>query len=142
VSRSSTLVTIFGSANGVNVVATASSKGRQRQPGRLGHGVRDRLRPRPRHHRRHARAGPNAKIILLNPPNGAGMPYVADRRAPAADLQAISVRFSARPTRRPRAACWSSTSRPAPCILSNFSSDGTTRTTPAMRSWPKPLCAR
>jgi lysophospholipase L1-like esterase len=39
---------------------------------------------------------PNAKIILLNPPNGAGLPYVATRpRDQLRVLQAISVRFSA-----------------------------------------------
>ncbi len=39
---------------------------------------------------------PNARIILLNPPNGAGLPYVATRtRDELRILQAISVRFSA-----------------------------------------------
>ena len=39
---------------------------------------------------------PNARIILLNPPNGAGLPYVATRtRDQLRILQAISVRFSA-----------------------------------------------
>ena len=39
---------------------------------------------------------PNARIILLNPPNGAGLPYVANRpRDQLRILQAISVRFSA-----------------------------------------------
>ena len=43
-----------------------------------------------------AAARPNAKIVLLNPPNGAGLPYVADRpRDQLRILQAISVRFSA-----------------------------------------------
>ena len=98
VSRSSTLVTVFGGANDVNVVGsaieqglgggnpvgwgTAFATGFGRDLATIVDGVR-------------ARA-PNAKIILLNPPNGAGMPYVADRpRDQLRILQAISVRFSA-----------------------------------------------
>ena len=98
VSRSSTLVTIFGGANDVNVVGnaieaglgggnpvgwgTAFATGFGRDLATIVDGVR-------------ARA-PNAKIILLNPPNGAGMPYVADRpRDQLRILQAISVRFAA-----------------------------------------------
>jgi lysophospholipase L1-like esterase len=98
VSRSSTLVTIFGGANDVNVVGsaieqglgggnpvgwgTAFATGFGRDLATIVDGVR-------------ARA-PTAKIILLNPPNGAGLPYVADRpRDQLRILQAISVRFSA-----------------------------------------------
>ena len=98
VSRSSTLVTIFGGANDVNVVGnaieaglgggnpvgwgTAFATGFGRDLATIVDGVR-------------ARA-PNARIILLNPPNGAGMPYVATRtRDELRILQAISVRFSA-----------------------------------------------
>ena len=98
VSRSSTLVTVFGGANDVNVVGsaieqglgggnpvgwgTAFATGFGRDLATIVDGVR-------------ARA-PNAKIILLNPPNGAGLPYVADRpRDQLRILQAISVRFSA-----------------------------------------------
>jgi len=98
VSRSSTLVTIFGGANDINVVGnaieqglgggnpvgwgTAFATGFGRDLATIVDGVR-------------ARA-PNAKIILLNPPNGAGLPYVADRpRDQLRILQAISVRFSA-----------------------------------------------
>jgi lysophospholipase L1-like esterase len=98
VSRSSTLVTIFGGANDVNVVGngieaglgggnpvgwgTAFATGFGRDLATIVDGVR-------------ARA-PNAKIILLNPPNGAGLPYVATRpRDQLRILQAISVRFSA-----------------------------------------------
>jgi lysophospholipase L1-like esterase len=98
VSRSSTLVTIFGGANDVNVVGnaierglgggnpvgwgTAFATGFGRDLATLVDGVR-------------ARA-PDARIILLNPPNGAGMPYVANRtRDELRILQAISVRFSA-----------------------------------------------
>lgn len=98
VSRSSTLVTIFGGANDVNVVGNAIEQG-------LGGGnpvgwgsafatgfgrdlatIVDGVRAR----------APNARIILLNPPNGAGLPYVATRpRDQLRILQAISVRFSA-----------------------------------------------
>jgi len=98
VSRNSTLVTIFGGANDVNVVGnaieaglgggnpvgwgTAFATGFGRDLATIVDGVR-------------ARA-PNAKIILLNPPNGAGLPYVATRpRDQLRVLQAISVRFSA-----------------------------------------------
>jgi lysophospholipase L1-like esterase len=98
VSRSSTLVTIFGGANDVNVVGsaieqglgggnpvgwgTAFATGFGRDLATIVDGVR-------------ARA-PTAKIIVLNPPNGAGLPYVADRpRDQLRILQAISVRFSA-----------------------------------------------
>ena len=98
VSRSSTLVTIFGGANDVNVVGnaieaglgggnpvgwgTAFATGFGRDLATIVDGVR-------------ARA-PNATIILLNPPNGAGLPYVATRtRDELRILQAISVRFSA-----------------------------------------------
>jgi len=98
VSRSSTLVTIFGGANDINVVGnaieqglgggnpvgwgTAFATGFGRDLATIVDGVR-------------ARA-PNAKIILLNPPNGAGLPYVATRpRDQLRILQAISVRFSA-----------------------------------------------
>ena len=98
VSRSSTLVTVFGGANDVDVVGsaieqglgggnpvgwgTAFATGFGRDLGTIVDGVR-------------AKA-PNAKIILLNPPNGAGMPYVADRpRDQLRILQAISVAFSA-----------------------------------------------
>ena len=98
VSRSSTLVTIFGGANDVNVVGngieqglgggnpvgwgTAFATGFGRDLATIVDGVR-------------ARA-PNARIILLNPPNGAGLPYVATRpRDQLRILQAISVRFSA-----------------------------------------------
>jgi lysophospholipase L1-like esterase len=98
VSRESTLVTIFGGANDVNVVGnaiergmgggnpvgwgTAFAAGFGRDIAAIVDGVR-------------ARA-PNAKIVLLNPPNGAGLPYVADRpRDQLRILQAISVRFSA-----------------------------------------------
>jgi lysophospholipase L1-like esterase len=98
VSRSSTLVTIFGGANDVNVVGngieaglgggnpvgwgTAFAAGFGRDIATIVDGVR-------------ARA-PGAKIILLNPPNGAGLPYVATRpRDQLRILQAISVRFSA-----------------------------------------------
>jgi lysophospholipase L1-like esterase len=98
VSRSSTLVTIFGGANDINVVGNAIEQG-------LGGGnpagwgaafatgfvrdlatIVDGVRAR----------APNATIILLNPPNGAGLPYVATRpRDQLRILQAISVRFSA-----------------------------------------------
>jgi len=98
VSRSSTLVTIFGGANDVNVVGngieagvgggnpvgwgTAFATGFGRDIATIVDGVRSRA--------------PNAKIILLNPPNGAGLPYVATRpRDQLRILQAISVRFSA-----------------------------------------------
>jgi lysophospholipase L1-like esterase len=98
VSGSSTLVTIFGGANDVNVVGngieqglgggnpvgwgTAFATGFGRDLARIVDGVR-------------ARA-PNARIVLLNPPNGAGLPYVANRpRDQLRILQAISVRFSA-----------------------------------------------
>jgi lysophospholipase L1-like esterase len=98
VSRSSTLVTIFGGANDVNVVGsgieaglgggnpvgwgTAFATGFGRDLATIVDGVRTRA--------------PDARIILLNPPNGAGMPYVADRpRDQLRILQAISVRFSA-----------------------------------------------
>jgi lysophospholipase L1-like esterase len=98
VARNSTLVTIFGGANDVNVVGngieaglgggnpvgwgTAFATGFGRDIAAIVDGVR-------------ARA-PNAKIILLNPPNGAGLPYVATRpRDQLRILQAISVRFSA-----------------------------------------------
>jgi lysophospholipase L1-like esterase len=98
VSRSSTLVTIFGGANDVNVVGnaieqglgggnpvgwgTAFATGFGRDLATIVDGVR-------------ARA-PDARIILLNPPNGAGLPYVATRpRDQLRILQAISVRFSA-----------------------------------------------
>jgi len=98
VSRSSTLVTIFGGANDINVVGnaieqglgggnpvgwgTAFATGFGRDLATIVDGVR-------------AKA-PNARIILLNPPNGAGMPYVADRpRDQLRILQAISVAFSA-----------------------------------------------
>ena len=98
VSRSSTLVTVFGGANDVNVVGnaieqglgggnpvgwgTAFATGFGRDLATIIDGVR-------------ARA-PDARIILLNPPNGAGLPYVATRpRDQLRILQAISVRFSA-----------------------------------------------
>jgi lysophospholipase L1-like esterase len=98
VSPSSTLVTIFGGANDVNVVGnaieqglgggnpvgwgTAFATGFGRDLATIVDGVR-------------ARA-PNARIILLNPPNGAGLPYVATRpRDQLRILQAIAVRFSA-----------------------------------------------
>jgi lysophospholipase L1-like esterase len=98
VSRNSTLVTIFGGANDVNVVGngieaglgggnpvgwgTAFATGFGRDIATIVDGVRSRA--------------PNAKIILLNPPNGAGLPYVATRpRDQLRILQAISVRFSA-----------------------------------------------
>ena len=98
VSRESTLVTIFGGANDVNVVGnaiergmgggnplgwgTAFATGFGRDIAAIVDGVRGRA--------------PNAKIILLNPPNGAGLPYVRDRpRDQLRILQAISVRFSA-----------------------------------------------
>jgi lysophospholipase L1-like esterase len=98
VSRDSTLVTIFGGANDVNVVGnaierglgggnpvgwgTAFATGFGRDIAAIVDGIRGRA--------------PNAKIILLNPPNGAGLPYVADRpRDQLRILQAISVRFSA-----------------------------------------------
>ena len=98
VSRDSTLVTIFGGANDINVVGngierglgggnpvgwgTAFAAGFGRDLAAIVDGIRSRA--------------PNAKIILLNPPNGAGLPYVADRpRDQLRILQAISVRFSA-----------------------------------------------
>jgi lysophospholipase L1-like esterase len=98
VSRESTLVTVFGGANDVNVVGnaierglgggnpvgwgTAFATGFGRDIAAIVDGIRSRA--------------PNAKIILLNPPNGAGLPYVADRpRDQLRILQAISVRFSA-----------------------------------------------
>ncbi len=98
VSRESTLVTIFGGANDVNVVGnaiergmgggnpvgwgTAFATGFGRDIAAIVDGIRGRA--------------PNAKIVLLNPPNGAGLPYVADRpRDQLRILQAISVRFSA-----------------------------------------------
>ncbi|MEO5820968.1 MAG: SGNH/GDSL hydrolase family protein [Vicinamibacteraceae bacterium] len=98
VSRDSTLVTIFGGANDINVVGnaiergmgggnpagwgTAFAAGFGRDIRAIVDGVRSRA--------------PNAKIILLNPPNGAGLPYVATRtRDELRILQAISVRFSA-----------------------------------------------
>jgi lysophospholipase L1-like esterase len=98
VSRDSTLVTIFGGANDVNVVGnaiergmgggnpvgwgTAFAAGFGRDIAAIVDGIRSRA--------------PNAKIVLLNPPNGAGLPYVADRpRDQLRILQAISVRFSA-----------------------------------------------
>jgi lysophospholipase L1-like esterase len=98
VSRDSTLVTIFGGANDVNVIGnaiergmgggnpvgwgTAFATGFGRDIAAIVDGIRGRA--------------PNAKIILLNPPNGAGLPYVATRTpAEKRILQAISVRFSA-----------------------------------------------
>jgi lysophospholipase L1-like esterase len=98
VSRDSTLVTIFGGANDVNVIGnaiergmgggnpvgwgTAFATGFGRDIAAIVDGIRSRA--------------PNAKIILLNPPNGAGLPYVATRTpAEKRILQAISVRFSA-----------------------------------------------
>lgn len=98
VSRESTLVTIFGGANDVNVIGnaiergmgggnpvgwgTAFAAGFGRDIAAIVDGIRGRA--------------PNAKIILLNPPNGAGLPYVATRTAAEKRiLQAISVRFSA-----------------------------------------------
>lgn len=98
VSRESTLVTIFGGANDVNVVGnaiergmgggnpvgwgTAFAAGFGRDIAAIVDGIRSRA--------------PNAKIILLNPPNGAGLPYVANRTPTEKRiLQAISVRFSA-----------------------------------------------
>ncbi len=98
VSRDSTLVTVFGGANDVNVVGNAIERGMGggnpvgwgtafgagfgRDIAAIVDGIRSRA--------------PNAKIILLNPPNGAGLPYVADRpRDQLRILQAISVRFSA-----------------------------------------------
>lgn len=98
VSRESTLVTVFGGANDVNVIGnaiergmgggnpvgwgTAFAAGFGRDIAAIVDGIR-------------ARA-PNAKIILLNPPNGAGLPYMTTRTAAERRiLQAISVRFSA-----------------------------------------------
>ena len=53
---------------------------------------------------------PNAKIILLNPPNGAGLPYVATRpRDSCASCRRSRCASPPRPTSRRRAACWSST---------------------------------
>ena len=112
VSRSSTLVTIFGGANDVNVVGnaieqglgggnpvgwgTAFATGFGRDLATIVDGVR-------------ARA-PNARIILLNPPNGAGMPYVATARATScASCRRSRCASPPRPTSRRRAACWSST---------------------------------
>jgi lysophospholipase L1-like esterase len=129
VSRTSTLVTVFGGANDINVVGnaieaglgggnpvgwgTAFATGFGRDLATIVDGVR-------------ARA-PNAKIILLNPPNGAGLPYVADRpRDQLRILQAISVSFSAQANAQAARGVLvvDLMCDPRSYIPSNFSSDG------------------
>ena len=97
VPRSTTLVTIFGGANDVNVVASAIQAGMGggnpqgwgeqfavgygRDLVTIVEGVRQRA--------------PNARILVYNPPNGAAIPSTANRTpAEKRILQAISVRFA------------------------------------------------
>lgn len=97
VPRTSTLVTIFGGANDVNVVASAIQAGLGggnpvgwgeqfavgygRDLGIIVDGIRQRA--------------PEARILLYNPPNGAAIPSTANRTpAEKRILEAISVRFA------------------------------------------------
>lgn len=97
VPRTSTLVTIFGGANDVNVVASAIQAGQgggnpvgwgeqfavgyARDLGIIVDGIRSRA--------------PEARILLYNPPNGAAIPSTANRTpAEKRILEAISVRFA------------------------------------------------
>jgi len=97
VPRSSTLVTIFGGANDVNVVASAITAGMGGgNPQGWGEGfaagfgrdlntIVDGVRAK----------APNARILLYNPPNGAAIPSTSGRSASEKRiLQAISVRFA------------------------------------------------
>jgi lysophospholipase L1-like esterase len=97
VPRSSTLVTIFGGANDVNVVASGISAGMGGgnpqgwgEQFAVGFGrdlntIVDGIRAK----------APNARILLYNPPNGAAIPSTANRTpSDKRLLQAISVRFA------------------------------------------------
>jgi lysophospholipase L1-like esterase len=98
VPRTSTIVTIFGGANDINVVASAIQAGMGggnpqgwgeqfaagygRDLATIVNGIRDRA--------------PEARIFLYNPPNGAAIPSTASRTpAEKRILQALSVRFAA-----------------------------------------------
>jgi lysophospholipase L1-like esterase len=98
VPRSTTLVTIFGGANDINVVASAIQAGMGGgnpqgwgEQFAVGYGrdlvtIVDGVRSR----------APEARILLYNPPNGAAIPSTANRnRTEKLILQAISVRFAA-----------------------------------------------
>jgi lysophospholipase L1-like esterase len=97
VPRTSTLVTIFGGANDINVVASAIQAGQgggnpvgwgeqfavgyARDLGLIVDGIRQRA--------------PDARIFLYNPPNGAAIPSTANRTpAEKRILEAISIRFA------------------------------------------------
>lgn len=98
VPRTSTIVTIFGGANDINVVASAIQAGMGggnpqgwgeqfaagygRDLATIVNGIRDRA--------------PEARIFLYNPPNGAAIPSTAGRTPDEKRiLQALSVRFAA-----------------------------------------------
>jgi lysophospholipase L1-like esterase len=98
VSRSSTLVTVFAGGNDANVVGSAIdaglggadpvgfgenyARGFGRDMRALVNGIRERA--------------PDARIVVLNLPNLAGLPYVAARPVPQKQIfQALAVRFSA-----------------------------------------------
>jgi lysophospholipase L1-like esterase len=98
VPRTTTLVTIFGGANDINVVASAIQAGMGGgnpqgwgEQYAVGYGrdlvtIVDGIRSR----------APEARILLYNPPNGAAIPSTANRnRTEKLILQAISVRFAA-----------------------------------------------
>ena len=118
VPRTSTLVTIFGGANDVNVVASAIQAGQgggnpvgwgeqfavgyARDLGIIVDGIRSRA--------------PDARILVYNPPNGAAIPSTANRTPtslacrsflPATESPAASFVRALRSTRAPRlAAAW------------------------------------